>query len=83
MKIPLHVLLPDNSRNIIKKIDENVTDNISKLFRGGYLTIEHLGIRYTYTITEMLNILVWADTNEPGGSSVWADEAGTGGVFAV
>lgn len=63
--------------------DKDVTDNISKLFRGGYLTIEHLGIRYTYTITEMLNILVWADKNGQGGNSFWADENNVGGVFVV
>lgn len=63
--------------------DKGVTDNISKLFRGGYLTIEHLGIRYTYTITEMLNILVWADKNSQGGNSFWADENNVGGVFVV
>lgn len=63
--------------------DKDVTDNISKLFRGGYLTIEHLGIRYTYTITEMLNILVWADENGQGGNSFWADENNVGGVFVV
>ena len=54
-----------------------------KLFRGGYLTIEHLGIRYTYTITEMVNFLVWADANGQGGNLFWADENDVGGVFAV
>lgn len=63
--------------------DKDVTDNISKLFRGGYITIEHLGIRYTYTITEMLNVLVWADENGQGGNSFWADENNVGGVFVV
>ena len=62
---------------------EVVTPNIDKLFRGGYLTVEHLGIRYTYTITEMLNILVWANGNGQGGNSFWADENDEGGVFAV
>lgn len=62
---------------------EDVTPNIDKLFRGGYLTVEHLGIRYTYTVTEMLNILVWANADGKGGNSVWADENDVGGVFAV
>jgi hypothetical protein len=62
---------------------EDVTPNIDKLFRGGYLTVEHLGIRCTYTITEMRNILVLADGNGQGGNSFWADENDVGGVFAV
>lgn len=61
----------------------DITPNIDKLFRGGYLTIEHMGIRYTYTITDLLNILIWADGNGQGGNSFWADENNTGGVFAV
>jgi len=59
-----------------------VTENISKLFKGGFLTIEHLGIRYTYTVAAMLNVLVWASEDGSLGNAVWADET-TGGVFAV
>lgn len=63
---------------------EDITSNIDKLFRGGYLTVEHLGIHYTYTITEILRILIWADANGEQGNSFWAEETGTtGGVFAV
>lgn len=61
----------------------DITPNIDKLFRGGYLTIEHLGIKYTYTIIDLLNILIWADENGQGGNSFWADENNAGGIFAV
>lgn len=61
---------------------EAVTENINKLFRGGFLTIEHLGIRYTYTVAAMLNILIWAREDGSLGNAVWADEI-TGGVFAI
>lgn len=63
--------------------NESLTDNISKLFKGGFLTIEHLGVRYTYTITNVINLLAWVDANGNNGNSVWADEQGNGGVFAV
>lgn len=59
-----------------------VTENINKLFRGGFLTVEHLGIRYTYTVAAMLNILVWASEGGSLGNAVWADET-TGGIFAI
>lgn len=62
---------------------EAVTDNISKLFKAGYLTVENLGIHYTYTIAPMINVLVWALEDGSGGNSVWADEEGNGGVFAI
>lgn len=61
----------------------DITPNIDKLFRGGYLTIEHLGIRYTYTITDLLNVLIWSDENGQGGNATWADENKTGGVFVI
>ena len=61
---------------------EAVTENINKLFRGGFLTVEHLGIRYTYTVAAMLNILVWASEGGSLGNAVWGDET-TGGIFAI
>lgn len=59
-----------------------VTDNIDKLFRGGYLTVEHLGIHYTYTITSLLNALVWANGDGTGGNNTWANDT-IGGVFII
>ena len=81
--LPVYNSTYDASVDAYLNEDKDVTDNISKLFRGGYLTIEHLGIRYTYTITEMVNFLVWADANGQGGNSFWADENDVGGVFVV
>lgn len=34
-------------------VDKPITDNIKKLFLGGYLTIESVGIQYTYEIAEI------------------------------
>lgn len=82
-------ILPVNNSTYAASVDtylnesEDVTPNISKLFRGGYLTIEHLGIRYTYTISQIFNVLVWADADGQGGNFVWADETGAGGIFVV
>lgn len=64
------------------KIDE-LTDNLSKLFKGGFLTIEHLGIRYSYTILKLLEILIWSTGDGLGGNAVWADNSGNGGIFIV
>lgn len=63
--------------------DISVTGSIDKLFKAGYLTIEHLGIRYTYSITDMLNVLNWANEDGTGGNSSWADEEGKGGIFII
>lgn len=82
-------ILPVNNSAYAASVDaylnesEDVTQNISMLFKAGYLTIEHLGIHYTYTISKINNILVWADADGQGGNSVWADENDVGGVFAV
>jgi hypothetical protein len=81
--LPIYNSTYDASVDAYLNEDKDVTDNISKLFRGGYLTIEHLGIRYTYTITETVNFLIWADANGQGGNSFWADENDVGGVFVV
>ncbi|MEG2273476.1 MAG: hypothetical protein RSC05_14510 [Acinetobacter sp.] len=60
----------------------DITQNIEKLFKAGYLTIEHLGIRYTYNVLALLNILVWTNNDGLGGNATWANDT-TGGIFAV
>lgn len=61
----------------------SITDNIAKLFKGGFLTIEHVGVHYTYSIMALTNILIWADKDGLGGNSVWANENGDGGIFTI
>lgn len=81
-------ILPVNSDAYNASVDaylnesETLTDNIRKLFKGGFLTIEHLGIRYSYTIFDLENILVWATEDGKLGNATWADEI-SGGVFIV
>ena len=81
--LPVYNSTYDASVDAYLSKGKDVTPNIDKLFKGGYLTIEHLGIRYTYTITEIVNCLVWADANGQGGNLFWADENDVGGVFVV
>lgn len=66
----------------LNKIDE-LTDNLTKLFKGGFLTIEHLGIRYSYTILKLFEILIWSTVDGLDGNGVWADNSGNGGIFIV
>lgn len=82
--LPVYNSTYDASVDAYLNESKDVTPNIDKLFRGGYLTVEHLGIRYTYTVAEMLRVLIWANADGEQGNSFWADEAGTiGGIFVV
>lgn len=81
-------ILPINSTSYNATVDaylnklDTLSDNIIKLFKGGFLTIEHLGIHYTYSVLELLNILLWANEDDMLGNATWADESG-GGIFVV
>lgn len=81
--VPVYNDVYDASVDAYLNDTEDVTENIDKLFRGGYLTIEHLGVRYTYTIAALLNVLIWANADGNGGNEFWADENGVGGIFVV
>lgn len=66
------------------------SSNIVKLFKAGFLTIEYLGIHYTYSEAAIMSALLWADDNEwsdPNIVHTWADVDGavesTEGVFVV
>lgn len=88
-------ILPVDSQMYDVTVDCYINDaagynqDIIRLFKAGYLTIEHLGIRYTYYEASILSILLWApNVEEPDKSvyHVWADEDGTitnAGVFIV
>lgn len=62
----------------------NLTDELKILFKAGYLQIEHVGIRYTYSVVPLLEVLVWSNDSGTKGAQTWGDNEGTtGGVFVV
>lgn len=69
-------ILPINNDEYEASVDaylnaNTASANVEILFKAGLLTIEHLGIRYTYTISDILNTLVW-DTAQTWDEGVWA-----------
>lgn len=89
-------ILPVNSSLYDATVDAYINQsagykpNIILLFKAGYLTIEHLGIHYTYNETAILSILLWADDgahSDPAIVKTWADAddtiTGNEGVFAA
>lgn len=75
-------ILPVNNSEYPASVDAylnaNTTSaNVEILFKAGLLTVEHLGIRYTYTVSDILNTLIWA-SDDATGQQNW-DE----GVWAV
>lgn len=68
----------DASVNAYLNNNANLTDNIKALFKAGFLTVESLGIHYTYLISDILNTLLWADVNGQKSLKTW-DE----GVWAI
>lgn len=81
-------ILPVNSTSYNATVDaylnklDTLSDNIIKLFKGGFLTIEHLGIHYTYSVFDLLNILLWTTEDGALGNGTWANES-SGGVFII
>ena len=59
-------------------VDE--TSIYQQLFRGGFLTIEHLGIKYNYNVATIDDTLLWAVSNDAEANAnkpytrVWAEE---------
>lgn len=89
-------ILPVNSAIYDATVDCYINEtagynqDIIRLFKAGYLTIEHLGVRYTYNEAAILSILLWAndtDYSDPTVVHTWADADDTTesneGVFAV
>lgn len=50
---------------------DDLTETTKKMFKGGLLTIEHVGITYQYVVTDLLNILMWNDAASTTGKNVW------------